>query len=401
MPMRLLFAQLNVSQTSHLASIAEQNLKFCSRFLLRKRLRNGVCIMSFKSFIKIFKTKIPLIAMYVGIFLMISLINTQVGSNNKSTGYVNENIKVAVIDNDNSELSKGLTTFLKENMKAIDIIETEEGMEDALFERVAEYIVIIPRNYENDLMAGKNVSLESKKVPDAYSAVYDENLINQYMTTYKTYYVQYSSEKSIGEIINKTNDNMKSHINVEMNNNKDSGTNHIENNFNFGAYVILACIIWGVAEVLFTFFRKNIADRINVSPVSNTKKNLSLVCYSLFYMIIVYFINVIINIAIFRGEMINKINIMRLGNMLCLAMVAAGIGFLISTTIKSKGGRAAAINVVALGFSFIQCNLCTISSLILIFFTIFIVLYIFIFICRIAFYRIVNCIIIFILVTVL
>lgn len=212
--------------------------------------------MSFKSFIKIFKTKIPLIAMYVGIFLMISLINTQVGSNNKSTGYVNENIKVAVIDNDNSELSKGLTTFLKENMKAVDIIETEEGMEDALFERVAEYIVIIPRNYENDLMAGKNVSLESKKVPDAYSAVYAENLINQYMTTYKTYYVQYSSEKSIGEIINKTNDNMKSHINVEMNNNKDSGTNRIENNFNFGAYVILACIIWGVAEVLSTFFRK-------------------------------------------------------------------------------------------------------------------------------------------------
>ena len=186
----LLFTQLNVSQTSHLASIAAQNLKFCSRFLLRKRLRNGVCIMSFKSFIKIFKTKIPLIAMYVGIFLMISLINTQVGSNNKSTGYVNENIKVAVIDNDNSELSKGLTTFLKENMKAVDIIETEEGMEDALFERVAEYIVIIPRNYENDLMAGKIVSLESKKVPDAYSAVNAENLINQYMTTYKTYYVQ-------------------------------------------------------------------------------------------------------------------------------------------------------------------------------------------------------------------
>ena len=310
--------------------------------------------MSFKSFIKIFKTKIPLIAMYVGIFLMISLINTQVGSNNKSTGYVNENIKVAVIDNDNSELSKGLTTFLKENMKAVDIIETEEGMEDALFERVTEYIVIIPQNYENDLMAGRNVSLESKKVPDAYSAVYAENLINQYMTTYKTYYVQYGSEKSIGEIINKTNDNMNSHINVEMNNNKASGTNRIENNFNFGAYVILACIIWGVAEVLSTFFRKNIADRINVSPVSNTKKNLSLVCYSLFYMIIVYFINVIINIAIFRGEMINKINIMRLGNMLCLAMVAAGIGFLISTTIKSKGGRAAAINVVALGFSFIS-----------------------------------------------
>ncbi|MCI5602474.1 MAG: ABC transporter permease [Clostridiales bacterium] len=311
--------------------------------------------MSFKSFIKIFKTKIPLITMYVGIFLMISLINTQVGGNNKSTGYVNANIKVAVIDNDNSELSKGLTTFLKENTKAVDIIETEEGMEDALFERVAEYIVIIPKNYENDLMAGKNVSLESKKVPDAYSAVYAENLINQYITTYKTYYVQYGSEKSISEIINKTNDSMKSHINVEMkNNNKASGTNRIENNFNFGAYVILACIIWGVAEVLSTFFNKNIADRINVSPVRNTKKNLSLVCYSLFYMIIVYFINVIIDVAIFRGEMFNKINIMRLGNMLCLAMVAAGIGFLISTTIKSKGGRAAAINVVALGFSFIS-----------------------------------------------
>lgn len=49
-------------------------------------------------------------------------------------------------------------------MSLTDIIQTEEGMEDALFERIVEYILIIPEHYQEDLLAGKTPVMESKKV---------------------------------------------------------------------------------------------------------------------------------------------------------------------------------------------------------------------------------------------
>lgn len=310
--------------------------------------------MYFKSFIKIFKTKVCYIAIYVGIFLMISLVSSKIGSSYDNNGYVNEDVSVAIVDRDKSKLSEGLSEFLDENMKVKQITETEEGMEHALFERIAEYIVIIPEGYEEDFMSGKNVCIESKKVPDAYSAVYAENLISQYLNTFETYCEQYGTSTDLDTIVGMTNECMKSGINVELKRSSNRTTERMENDFNFSAYVILACIMWGVSEILSIFFDKNISDRMNVSPISNTKKNIKLISYGLFYTVIVFLLHILIYFILFEREIFNRINIIRFGNMLCLSLVAASLGFLISTLVKSRGGRSAVVNTVALGLSFIS-----------------------------------------------
>lgn len=312
--------------------------------------------MYFKSFLQIFKTRIPSLALYLGIFLGIAVLNMQIGNNDEEKGYVNENIYLAVIDRDNSGLSDGLEKYLSDNMDVVDIIETEQGMEDALFERVAEYIVIIPEGYEKDLLEGKDVKLESKKVPDAYSAVFAENLINQYISTFKTYNKQYGSNEEIESIVKRTNESMSNSVNVVLNkeNKNSDDDNLMQTCFDFGSYVILACIIWGVAEILSIFFEKSISDRVMVSPVSNFKKNLVLICYSLFYMLIVMAINIIMYIGMFRSDILDKVNLIRFVNMLCLSMVAAAVGFVVSVLVRSKGGRGAVVNTIALGCSFIS-----------------------------------------------
>lgn len=310
--------------------------------------------MYFKSFMKIFRTQLPSLMLYLGIFLGIAILNMQIGGSDKTAGYVNESISVAVVDRDNSSLSKGLTKCLDENTDIVEIMKDDQGMEDALFERVAEYIIIIPKGYEDAMAKGEILELESKKVPDAYSAVFAENIINQYISTFRTYLTEYEKSTSVSEIVSMTNESMKTSVNVSIDGKKSEDDSFVTTCFDFGVYIILACVIIGVSEILAIFFNKNIADRMDISPISNVKKNLILVLYSLFYMMIVWIINVIMYIGMFKGEILDKINLLRFINMLCLSMVAAAIGFVISILVKSKGGRGAVINTIALGFSFIS-----------------------------------------------
>lgn len=312
--------------------------------------------MYFKSFLKIFKTQIPTLVIYLGIFLGIAAINMGIKDDEGSTDYENINMSVAVIDKDNSELSKAIQKYISsENLQVKEIINTEEGMEEALFQRIVSYIIIIPEDYENRLISGEDISLESKKVPDAYSAVYVENIINQYISTFNAYRKSAGDGVDIRELIELTENATSKSVNVTL---KKVGVSDMEryweSSFNFGAYIVLACIMWGVAEILSVFFKTNIENRIDMSPVSSLKRNLMLVCFSLFFTIITWMLIVLIFGLVFGTDLLETQNIIRCINMFCLSLVALSAGFLISVLVKSKNGRGAVVNTVALGCSFIS-----------------------------------------------
>lgn len=312
--------------------------------------------MYFKSFLKIFKTQIPTLVIYLGIFLGIAAINMGIKDDEGSTGYENADVSVAIIDKDKSELSEAIQKYISsKNLKVEEIINTEEGMEEALFQRIVEYIIIIPEDYENRILSGEDVRLESKKVPDAYSAVYVENILNQYMSTFNAYSKSYGENPDIHKVIKLTENAMDNSVNVTL---KKVGVSDMEKLwegcFNFGAYIVLACVMWGVAEILSVFFKKNIENRIDMSPVSRLKRNLMLVGYSLFFTVIIWFLIVLVFAFVFGTDILKTQNIIRCINMLCLSLVGLAAGFLISILVKSKNGRGAVVNTVALGCSFIS-----------------------------------------------
>lgn len=311
--------------------------------------------MYFKSFLKIFKAQIPMLAIYLGIFLGIAVINIKATSNDETKGYKNYKIPVAIVDNDNSELSDALEKYISKYAPVYEIDETEEGMEDALFQRIVEYIILIPENFEEDLLTGNDVQLGSKQVPDAYSAVYVENLLNQYLSTLKTYYATAKEGTDITEILAHTNETMEQSVQVELNVQELSDVDKVKSSaFDFGAYIVMACIMWGVVKILSIFFEKNIADRIDISPVSSLKRNLMLVGYSLFFTVIMWLLIILAFTFVFGTEMLTFSNMIRCINMFTLSLVALAIGFVISILVKSKNGQGAVVNTIALGFSFIS-----------------------------------------------
>ena len=192
-------------------------------------------------------------------------------------------------------------------------------------------------------------------MPEAYSAVFIESLMNQYLSTFQTYKNVMGEETDIHQLTEMTEHAVSKSVNVTL---KKAETSDMEkyylSSFCFGAYIVLACVMWGVAEILSVFFIKKIDDRIDVSPVSAIKKNMVLVGYSLFFTVIIWVLIVLIFAFVFGKDIFYVQNVIRCINMLCLSFVAIAAGFLISTLVHSKNGRAAVVNTVALGCSFIS-----------------------------------------------
>lgn len=311
----------------------------------------------FKMFLKILKSKVVIIIVYVGIFTIMMTANMNADKNNGGISYSAYNFDIAVIDYDNSSFSKAITSYIEKNMSLVDIIHTEEGMEDALFERIVEYILIIPEHYQEDLLAGKQPVMESKKVPDAYGAKFAETVIGQYVDTFRVYQKQYGSfdDDTIEEALDLTNKSVEKGTNVTVKNQSiSSEKEHMASSFNFAAYTILACVIWVVGEILAIYFEKNISKRMNVSPISPVKQNIALVAYSSVSMLIIWGISMIVNIVMMKESLWSISGLLMTINMFLISLIALACGFAVAAIFRSKNARNAAANVVALAFSFIS-----------------------------------------------
>jgi len=308
----------------------------------------------YSTYWKIVKKNLPLILLYIGIFTAISWFNIASAADESSTGYVGNQVKVAIINKDvDGKIAQNLSDYISKKNKIVEVEDNDEAMQDALFYRAAEYIIIIPNNFTEDFLAGKDVMIERIQVPDSYSGYYVDNMIDKYLNLVRLY--KTGTGYDINRIIEKVEADLEINTNVEMAENAvdDTGAK-LAAIVNFTSYVIMAITILFIGLTLGAFNQKNIKRRNNISPVKSRKFSIAqIICNGLLVFCIVG-LNILI-ILILSGEKAMTLNaaIMYLNMFICGA-VALSIGFLIANLIKSKNGQTAVANTLSLGFSFIS-----------------------------------------------
>ncbi len=304
-------------------------------------------------FWKIIKKNAGLILMYIAIFLGITIMIVKTNSNTKAGEYKNENINVAVIDHDNSELSKSLTAVVESKTKPHSIVDTKEGRADALFYRIVEYIVIIPEGYEEDYLGDKKMSLEKMEVTDSYSGVYVDNIINSYLDSIDTLRNN-MSDTSFSELIKIADKNASQGVEVSFASKNIKEKNLISSYYNYSCYGIMASVILGVGIVINAFIEKNIKQRNAVSPVSTVKLYRKISLCTVGFVIGIWVICEVAGIVIVGRDALTFKGALMGINMMLMSLVAMSIGFLISILVKSKNARSAAANTISLALSFIS-----------------------------------------------
>lgn len=290
----------------------------------------------FKTCFKLLVKNKILLCIYFGIFLLMSLSMLRNKIDNEDLSYETKTVKVSIINEDDSEYADSLVNYLKDNSKIIDIVESNEGISDALFYRYTEYVVRIPEGFGEAVKADEKVSLDKYEVSGSYSGVFMDNMINEYVAKMKMY----------GPDVP---DNTETTVNMTG---KEKNESNAVYAFNFAAYAIMAIIIFGVGALIAAFNRKDIKMRNSVSPVSEVKLGVYQILCSFLFTVIVWMLIVAVLLAALQEKPGASIYYM-IVNMFIFCLCSLSMGFFISTVVKSVNGRTIAANVVSLGFSFI------------------------------------------------
>ena len=143
----------------------------------------------FKGYMRIMKKNTGLILLYLGIFFGVTMALQAAAGKETYTSYESEKIKIGVVDKDNGPLAEGLVKWLEGTHHVTMLEDNSEKLQEELFYRNVEYIVVIPEDfYENCMVNGESISVT--KVPGSYSAYYVDQQLESCLNTMRIFCVR-------------------------------------------------------------------------------------------------------------------------------------------------------------------------------------------------------------------
>lgn len=302
----------------------------------------------FKAFLKILNKNKGMVIFYTLLLVGISFLNFN--SIESSRNFEQVKPKVHIRDNDNSELSKDFVSYINENSEIVEIKNYDDALDDAIFYRDISYYVSIPENYFNDLIEGKEPSLEIKKVND-YNATFAERFVSRYIRLVDFYKNQSSNQE---ELINLVNNNLKNTVDIQMTTNLDTiGLLKLSTYFDFANYAIIASLVFMISMILNSFNDPKIHNRITISSMNYKKHNRYLLFSNLLLSLVLFIIYVLGAYLVIGDTIITYHGLVCVINMGLFIICSTTFAILLGSLITNRNANGGIINVIAIGTSFL------------------------------------------------
>ena len=223
----------------------------------------------FKGYMRIMKKNTGLILLYLGIFFGVTMALQAAAGKETYTSYESEKIKIGVVDKDNGPLAEGLVKWLEGTHHVTMLEDNREKLQEELFYRNVEYIVVIPENfYESCMVNGESISVT--KVPGSYSAYYVDQQLESCLNTMRTYLKAGFSQKEAATAIL---DKKRGEVTM-LDTDENSGTSGWLYYFRYIPYLFLALLCYVMGYVLMAFKKDDIPKRMQASVISARRQSL-------------------------------------------------------------------------------------------------------------------------------
>lgn len=311
----------------------------------------------FKAYLKIFKKSTLMMSlMYALILLGITIVAVNQGDNKINESFELSKCKVAVIDNDNSELSKGLQTVLQKNTEIISLSnKDEENLKDTLFFRIAECIYTIPNNFQSNYdFKNNNASkpIETLSIPDSTSSTLVTQLINKYLNTVDIY--MKTENMDISNAVKNTLTDLEKEVKVTIKSNVQvqSETESLIYYFNYMAYPIVAIMILAISMTFIKFNELDIKRRNICSPISMSKFNMGLLLSNFIIALGIYLLFIIIAVVFYNKTLFTVHGYLLMLNSFIFTIDCLSLSFLIAN-LATKNAITPISTTLSLLFSFV------------------------------------------------
>ena len=306
----------------------------------------------FKTFFKVARKYIGNIFMYTAIFLSIVLVIAKVNNNITAEDFMASQVKVAVFDHDNSDLSKGMVQYLNEHHKMVKVEEELNAIRDRLYQRTVEYVIIIPEGFGESLTGeGETLTLDVYKLPGSMTSQFMDMAIDTFLSTYRGYLAAGIEPE---EAYAKTVDTIGLQTDVAFYSGKEAPAYApIHYFYMYVPYALISVVVLAIGPILIVFNNGQIKNRINCSRVSAFRKNMSLMAGSGIYTVLIVLIYFVITCILYKEDVFNTIGVFRVLNMLLYAFVCLAFAFLMSLLTSKSHLLNMFTNVFGLGSSFL------------------------------------------------
>ncbi|MCF8020250.1 ABC transporter permease [Petrocella atlantisensis] len=308
----------------------------------------------FKLCLKIFKKKLPVMMIYVGLFLGISLLIASATRTEREKGFVQSKTNIAIINYDQTPLVTGLINSLEEIANIVPLEDASSALQDALYFRKVTYILRIPEDFTEKFLKGDEVWIEKTSIPNSVDAVYVDLQVNQYLRIAELYKSQsHIDHATIADYIKK---DMEIETKVNFNGGEEvkQDQSYAMYYYNYLAYSLFSILILGISTIMLVFNNQDLRRRNACSPVTAGSSSFQFVLANGVFAVICWAIMVGFCI-LFDYKNSNTTNtLLFLINSFVFTLCAVSISFLVGNLVKNQEGISALTNVIALGPSFIS-----------------------------------------------
>ena len=299
----------------------------------------------FKTYWKIVKKNIGIIILYTVMLLVFGTMNLK--ANKNSFEFISSKPDIIIVNNSSGIITDNLISYLKTNANVKNITD-ENYIDDAVFFRDANYVIYIPKEFENKIENGKEFNIDIK-TNNSYDSYIASELLNRYLDVFSKYMNLYNDKILAIQKLDNTL-NKKASVIIE---NKTSLNSKTSLFYNFSSYSIMAIVIYIICLVLSSFNDEKISKRTNVSGMNYKTFNNYLYISSFTFTFIIFIVYLILSFLILKSSILNINGILYSLNMFIFFIVSFTIAILISNLVKSKGAISGVVNVISLGSAFL------------------------------------------------
>jgi len=307
----------------------------------------------FKAFFKTVKRQSASLSIYFIIFLVLTVLLSSNGKSQQETTYKPTKVKIAVIDRDNTVLSKSLYNYIDKNHTIVTIKDDKETMADELFYQNVEYILIINQGFQDKIKAGNTEDIiESVKVPQSISGAFVDNQINQYLSTLNIYL---SSGYSVDDASKLSLDTsaISAQVSLQKTDNNSTVRSSTYYFFTYIPYILICILTVGLGSILITFRKYDLSSRIQCSALSIAKKNIALTLSSLLFSLVCWALFIIMAAIMYNTDFFSLKGLLYVSNSFVFLLIAMSIVYFISYFVESTNILSMISNVLGLGLSFL------------------------------------------------
>jgi len=304
----------------------------------------------FKYFLKIAIKNRWIIIMYVTIFFVMTVLNSN-DAVKREESFVESKLNIGIIDNCNSELSNSLRKYLEAKNNIVDTMEDEDYIKEQIFLEVADAVVIIPEDFDEKVIRREESVLVYKDDRKPQS-IQIENQINKFLAFANITYE--NGNFALKDVAEALNESVEVHV-LPSGEIEGSGINTwFKFYFNFTGSVTIALYIAVIGIVMSDFRDENIDSRRRISSKRFLEFNREIYLGQLTLASAVTITFIIASIIFMRENIWNVYFLKYVVNLIVFSFSILCLTFLINNITRNKHAITALSTVLSLGTSFIS-----------------------------------------------